>query len=266
MRKTIVAIGGGENGRTKHDGSYSYPYETEPIDRRIVELSKKDNPNFLFIGHATASKQESYFLVMQDIYGKRFKCSCCLLHSEDLKNRQKIKELIAWADIIYVGGGNTREMLRLWQDTDFDRTMIDAYHNGKVMCGISAGANFWFKAFCSNVQRIEQNNPDASYIKVQGLGVINAVFTPHCDEPGRLDYMKALAKEENAVAISLSNCTALEMIDDKYRLITSDASLYGIKAYAYKSYWINDKYYQKEIEESIKYADLDELLSISYDE
>ena len=59
----------------------------------------------------------------------------------------------------------------------------------------------------------------------------------------------------------MSNCTALEIVDDKYRLITSDASNYGIEAYGLKSYWENGKYFEKKIDVLSKFKPLKELLS-----
>ena len=35
-------------------------------------------------------------------------------------------------------------MLELWFETGFDKILRSAWINGKVMCGISAGANGWF--------------------------------------------------------------------------------------------------------------------------
>ncbi len=51
MQRKIVAIGGGENGRLRSDGTKE-PYETELIDKEIVRLTGKKYPNFLFLGHS----------------------------------------------------------------------------------------------------------------------------------------------------------------------------------------------------------------------
>jgi hypothetical protein len=69
MSRKIVAIGGGENGRLKPDGTRK-PYETGVIDQEIVRLTGKEHPNFLFLGHAQPlENQDSYFTAMRDIYG-----------------------------------------------------------------------------------------------------------------------------------------------------------------------------------------------------
>ena len=53
MTKKIVAVGGGENGRLKSDGTRTmYPYELEKMDKEIIKLTKKEHPNFLLIAHS----------------------------------------------------------------------------------------------------------------------------------------------------------------------------------------------------------------------
>lgn len=70
MSRKIVAIGGGENGRKRSDGT-CYPYELANQDKEIIRLTGKEHPNFLLIAHAQPlERQESYFQVMVDIYGK----------------------------------------------------------------------------------------------------------------------------------------------------------------------------------------------------
>ena len=51
MKKKIIAIGGGENGRLLEDGTFA-PYNTQKIDQEIVKLSEKENPHFLFINRS----------------------------------------------------------------------------------------------------------------------------------------------------------------------------------------------------------------------
>ena len=46
----------------------------------------------------------------------------------------------------------------------------------------------------------------------------------------------------------MSNCTALEIVDNEYRLITSDASYHNIEAFGLKSYWKDGEYIEEYIE------------------
>lgn len=262
MSKKIIAIGGGENGRLKSDGT-RYPYELEDQDREIIRLTGKEHPNFLLIAHSQPlERQEGYFQVMVDIYQKMYGCPCKDLKSDKLTDKEYVQSLIDWADIIFEGGGNTLDMINLWKDTGFDKVLRTAWEAGKVMCGVSAGANCWFNECSSDSLKIKFGN-DQPLIGMKCLGFVGGLFVPHCDAPGRLEHVKDLLKTSNEIGLSMSNCTALEIIDDQYRLITSDASYHHIKAYGLKSYWEDGQYVEEKIDDSLKFKPLCELLSKS---
>ena len=67
----------------------------------------------------------------------------------------------------------------------------------------------------------------------------------------RLSWRLSNTKEKNTFGILLSNCCALEIIDDNYKILKSEED-----AYALQAYWKNDKYYQKEIKENGKLSNL----------
>lgn len=256
MKKKIVAIGGGENGRLLENGTFA-PYNTEKIDEEIVKLANKEKPNFLFINHAMSSLeiQEIYFQTMKKIYENKFNCICKDLKTIELDDHQKVKEKIEWADIIYEGGGDTSYMIDLWKKTDFNKYLYDAWNNGKVICGISAGAVCWFKSCNSECSNQEQNENDLFKI-VECLNWINLHLTPHCNEPGRYESTKLQLKNIDSVGIMLSNCAALEIINDQYRLILSEEKSYGIKAY-----WDKDKYIEGKIPVTDKFKNITDLLN-----
>lgn len=260
MLKKIVAIGGGKNGRLCSDGTYD-PYETGPIDQEIIRLTGKEKPHFLFIGHSVPlENQDSYFNTMRNIYEKMYGCECLDIKSNELMNLGEVQKKIDWADIIYEGGGNTLDMIKLWKETGFDKILRNAWEDGKVMCGVSAGANCWFKECSSDSLQIKYGS-DQPLIAVDCLGFIEGFFVPHCDAPGRYESVKKLLKTRDLIGLSMSNCTALEIVDDKYRLITSDASNYGFEAYGIKTYWKNGEYFEEHIEVTPEYRKLLCLLS-----
>lgn len=267
MSRKIVAIGGGENGRTRFDG-VKMPYETEEIDREIIKLTGKTHPNFLFIGHAQIDQnyEDRYFGTMKAIYGDLLGCKCDTIKKSELKTDiGKSQVLLDWADIIYEGGGDTKGMMELWVEVGFDKMLMNAWNSGKVMCGVSAGANCWFKSCSSDSLKIQLKDPTAPMINVDCLSFINAFFTPHCNvvngNTNRLQHMKVSLKDTNLVGLGMSNCCAIEIIDDQYRLITTDASNYGIKAYGIKTYWREGKYIEEYISDTEDFKSLDELLS-----
>ena len=260
MSRKIVAIGGGDDGRLRPDGS-RMPYELANQDTEIIRLTGKEHPNFLMIAHSQPlERQDIYYGVMVDIYEKMYGCPCKHLKSTDLMNKALVHELIDWSDIIYEGGGNTLDMVALWKATRFDKVLRQAWLDGKVMCGVSAGANCWFKECSSDSLKIKFG-PDQPFVGMECLGFVDGLFVPHCDEKDRLKHVKELLKESDQVGLSMSNCTALEIIDDEYRLITSDASAHGIEAFGLKSYWKDGEYIEEYIDKSPNFKPLIDLVT-----
>ena len=253
MTKKIVAIGG-DTGRT--DGA------KEPYDAEIVRLTGKENPNFLFLAHAqpfSLETQEDWFQYTVKIFGDKHGCNCRDLKINELDNKEKVQELIDWADIIYEAGGNTLDMIKIWKEKGFDKILRKAWEDGKVMCGLSAGANCWFSECSSDSLQI-LHGPDAPLIGMECLGFVDGFFVPHCDEPGRYESVREILKDKNIVGLSMSNGAALEVIDDKYRVITGDTSAKGFDAYGLKTYWKNGEYIEEKIEVSKEFKNFDELL------
>lgn len=252
IQKKIVAIGGGENGRQLENGNFA-PYNTAEIDKEIIKLSNKRNPNFLFINHAMSSLeiQESYFQTMKKIYGDIYKCNCDDLKTIELDDINCVKQKIEWADIIYEGGGDTVYMINLWKKKGFDKILYNAWQSGKVISGISAGAVCWFNSCNSDSSNNEENDQFSS---VDCLKWLNLHITPHCEELGRHDSTKLQLKENRLIGIMLSNCSALEIIDEQYKFIRSDD-----KAFALKSYYNKDKYIEKKCDFDV-YKNIDDLL------
>lgn len=73
--------------------------------------------------------------------------------------------------------------------------------------------------------------------------------------------MKESLQNTELIGLGISNCCAIEIIDNQYRLITTDASNYGIEAYGIKAYWDNGDYKEEYIDTSNEFKNLNDLLS-----
>lgn len=208
----IVAIGGGENGRS------GTAYETGPFDREIVALTGKERPNFLFVGLAN-DDPEFYYQVMRAIYRDRFGCPTQDLTRGDLRSFPAARGKLQWADIIYVGGGNTLRLMHLLRNARLDGLLREAYERDCVLCGLSAGAICWC-AFGNSDSLEKLCGP---ILRVRGLGFIPALFCPHYDgEKKRPGSMKHMMRYTRGVpGLALDNGAALEMVDGQYRILTS---------------------------------------------
>lgn len=246
--KKIVAIGGGEIGRP------GYPVETTKIDKEIIKLTRKENPRVLFVPTAS-SDSESYYEVFEKHYGKRLGCKTDVLWLiKERPSKEAIEKKILSSDIVYVGGGNTQKMLRIWKQTGVDKILEQAWEKGVVLSGLSAGSMCWFRGGVSDFRRF--TNPNADLIKIKGLGFINIIHSPHYDvEADRRPGLKKIMKNTPGVAIALDNCCAIEFVDEMYRIISSKPI-----AQAYKVYWKAGKYYEEIISKEKDFKPLQELL------
>lgn len=115
--KKVVAIGGGEISK----------FETLKIDEEIVKLTGKANPKALFIPTASG-EPEGYYESFDLVYGKTLGCKTDVLFLiKDNLDSSQIEDKILWADLIYVGGGNTKMMMEIWRFKGVDKMLMDAY-------------------------------------------------------------------------------------------------------------------------------------------
>ncbi|MDD5501428.1 MAG: peptidase E [Candidatus Omnitrophica bacterium] len=244
----IVLIGGGEIGRP------GFPVETTKIDKEIIALTGKKNPRVLFIPTAS-SDSEGYTEVFNKHYGKRLGCKTDVLYLLKEKiSKKQIEEKVFGADIVYVGGGNTAKLMKAWRKAGLDKILKKAGDRGVILSGVSAGSICWCKYGLSDSRKF--NNPDAPLIKVAGLGFIDALHSPHYDfEAHRKDGLIEMMKKTSGVAIAIDNCCALEVIDDKYRVISSKKG-----ANAYKVYWKREEFYEETIKQDKNFNPLTEIL------
>ena len=251
----IVAIGGGNNSDIKKNGLPQI-YEHEAIDKEIISLTNKKNPNLLFISHASNKEFEfaSYNKIV-NTYGFRYSCSVKLLSIDSLKNNELTKYLVDWADIIYIGGGNTKKMIELWKQYKFDELLKIACLEEKVLCGISAGANCWFSHSCSDYLQMELNNPNAPYMSLDGLGMVDLIFNPHANYEGRLEGMQDILKQYVKKGLALSNNMAIEIIDEDYKLIEGISSD-GEEKFAILGYWKDGLYHTEKVQKKGKVKQL----------
>lgn len=88
-------------------------------------------------------------------------------------------------DVVYVGGGNTANLLAVWRAHGVDRLLREAYDRGTLLCGISAGANCWAEGSHTDSFGPLTFLPD-------GLGLLPGSVCPHYDsEPGRRSSYRA---------------------------------------------------------------------------
>ena len=204
MEKKIIAIGGGEiKNKT-----------TLEVDRYVAELAKKHagekRANALFIGTASHDSMP-YFNSFRKTYTSVFdiKAEVALIVYGEM-DIDRIKVKIDNADCIYVGGGDTVYMLDKWKETGLDKLIIQAYEQGKIICGLSAGAICWFKDMYTDYEIMRGESSE--YVLRKGLGILDGAMCPHFNEREK-DFTDAMAKGDIPFAYCVENDCGIEFTD-----------------------------------------------------
>ena len=171
--RNIIAIGGGGFGGSPGQGI---------IEQYILNQTRKKRPKICFIPTATGDN-EAYKV---NFYSTFTKLNCEPTHLDFFKRTPDLKKLILNQDVIFVGGGNTKSMLAVWKEWKLDKILKEAYRNGIVMSGVSAGAICWFQNGITDSW--------ASELKIMPcLNFVRGTCCPHYDEePERKPFVKKL--------------------------------------------------------------------------
>ena len=205
-----MAIGGGE----------LKGLETLPIDTRIVELTGKKRPRALFLPTASGDSDE-YIETFTRVYGKKLGCRTRTLKL--VKNPPSFREVsdaVLSSDLVYVGGGNTLRMMKIWRRVGLDRILREANSRGIILSGLSAGGICWFSFGHSDSRRFS-GEPDWDYIRVRGLGLVGALFCPHYHAKQRQESLSRMVSRCGGVAVACDNNAAIEILGDSYRVLVS---------------------------------------------
>lgn len=209
--RTIIAIGGGEL-RNK---------ETLPIDEYACELAKKRAGDrravALFLGTASHDYMP-YYNTFHKIYTGVFglKTDCALTVNVTYDD-QKLNDKFEKADLIYGGGGDTVFMLEKWKERGITERILKAYNDGKIICGLSAGAICWFEQAYTDSFILRG---DDKYAFAPMLGVLKGGACPHYDER-KADFTKSVKTESEKKWYCIENRCALVFENECLKTVLS---------------------------------------------
>jgi peptidase E len=185
--RVIVAMGG---------GGFSMEPDNPLLDRFIVELAGaaaeragRDGarPRICFVPTASGDA-EGYIASFHDAFDAITEASHLALFSRTVRD---VAGFLDSQDAIYVGGGNTENMLAIWRVHGVDRALRAAWERGVVMAGLSAGSLCWFESGTT-----DSYGPELSILG-GGLAFLAGSHCPHYDgEPGRRRLYHRLIGEE----------------------------------------------------------------------
>jgi peptidase E len=169
---TILAMGGGP---------------LEPLVEHALRLTRAERPRLLYVGTAAAEDRERALWTFE-AYGHLAEVSILRFFPWPPPDLQA---LVLAQDVVLVGGGNTANMLAIWRVHGFDAVLREAWEQGVLLCGVSAGAICWFEAGVT-----DSFGPQLEGMR-DGLGFLAGSACPHYDgEELRRPVYQRLVEDE----------------------------------------------------------------------
>lgn len=197
MRK-IVAFGGG-----------SFP-DAAPIAHHFIESQAPTGAKVCFIPTADGDRPDG--IESFNSLFSPFETTHLPLFTRDERD---LRTYLMDQDAIFVGGGNTANMLAIWRLHGVDLILRDAWDAGILLMGSSAGANCWFDASST-----DSFGPQLAGLP-DGLGFLAGSFCPHYDgeERRRPTYHRLVADgfpggyaADEAVACYFEDTTLVDVL------------------------------------------------------
>src|SRR5437588_7959792 len=185
--------------------------KTEPksndIRRQIVDATRKRNPRTIYIPADGGEEFEhcEFFKQKYSSHGCKIEFLTLL---RDRPSLTQMKKLLESADLIFISGGNTLRMMRMWKRFGVDRELIKAAKRNIVIAGVSAGAISMFEYGHSD-SRSFSGKPDWKYIRVKGLGLLPGTFCPHVLGENRLEKFAKMMAKHGGLGYGLNDGTGL---------------------------------------------------------
>ncbi|MEP6893525.1 MAG: peptidase E, partial [Gaiellaceae bacterium] len=151
----------------------------------LLGLSDRARPRVCYL--PTAAADDPAHIV--GFYDRVLQHDCEPFHVELFRTPQQPAERVAAADVVWVGGGNTANMLAIWRLHGIDKALRRGWERGAVLAGASAGANCWFEGSVT-----DSFGPQLEPL-TDGLGIVAGSFCPHYDteELRRPTYRRLVA-------------------------------------------------------------------------
>jgi dipeptidase E len=206
------------------DGGWGPLKDALPLMRYFISLTGKPNPKVCFLPTASGDSPES----IVSFYDVMNQLDCRPRHLRLFQPSRvgNFEEYLLDMDAIYVGGGNTLNMLAIWKGQGIDQVLRKAYERGIVLGGGSAGAICWFAQGCSDSR-------PGKLSALEGLGWLSGSTCPHFNlEKRRTAYHELVLSGELSDGIACEEGVGVLFQDEKINRVVS--SLPKGRAYAVK--------------------------------
>jgi dipeptidase E len=162
---TILAMGG---------GGFSMEPDNTLLDDFLLSLvPRSGTPKVCFLPTASGDSDGYIERFERAFAAPRARASVLSLFKRE---HADLRTFVLSQDVVYVGGGNTANMLTLWRMHGLDAILAEALSAGVILAGLSAGMNCWFDASVTDSFNVNDLQPLSD-----GLGMLTGSACPHYD-------------------------------------------------------------------------------------
>ena len=192
------------------------------IEKYIFSLTKKEKPNILFSPIASKENDKSIKNFKELI--KDIDCNLKTFTENDIKD---FDELLKWADVLYVGGGNSNYLVDVFKNNNLDKILVKYLNSNKIYAGSSAGAMLYTYYSMGDRDMFSDNFHNYNYKMVECLNLINISICPHYQNEDLIIYNDEI-KNYNVKSFGIEEDTCLIYDNDKFYVIKdkNNMSLY----------------------------------------
>ena len=175
--------------------------------RLLVDLTGRERPRILYIGTATAEDPVAALRAYDHFSG--------LGEVSRLEffpwPPEELRSVVLGQDLIFVGGGNSANMLAIWRVHGIDELLREALDSGVVLGGSSAGGLCWFESGVT-----DSFGPQLDQMGC--LGFLSGSFCPHyADEELRRPRYHELMRDGLAPGYAADAGVGLHFVDGELR-------------------------------------------------
>jgi dipeptidase E len=195
-------------------GGFSMEPKNRRLDRFLLARTGARKPRVLFVPTASGDA-EKYVARFYRAFGA---FSCRPSHLALFRREGDLRRQVLEQDLVYVGGGNTANLLAVWRLHGVDDLLREAGRNGVALAGVSAGAICWFEAGVTDSFGVQLAPLHG------GLGLLAGSVCPHYDGEARRrpTYRRLVASGALPAGYAADDSAAL--VFDGGRLVEAVAS------------------------------------------
>lgn len=190
-------------------GGFSFGRDWEALDDFVMGLTGVAKPKIAFLPTASGDADEYVVRYYNSFIPKPCSPTHLALFTRTVVD---LREYILDQDLVYVGGGNTANMLAVWRLHGLDVILREAWEAGVVMCGMSAGSLCWFEGGTTDSFGL-----DLSALR-DGLGFLTGSFSPHYDGEAkrRPAYHRFIAEGALANGMAADNGVGVHFVGTEF--------------------------------------------------